>query len=80
MYSKRMFAGWGDMAILGSGSLVSQLAQHGLIDEYQFVVTLVALGRGRPLFDGIQQKVTLKLLKTRIFGNGNVLLRYEPAS
>lgn len=80
MYSKRMFAGWGDMAILGSGSLVSQLAQHGLIDEYQFVVAPVALGRGRPLFDGIQQKVTLKLLKTRIFGNGNVLLRYEPAS
>jgi len=66
------------MAILGSGSVVSQLAQAGLIDEYQFVVNPVALGQGKTLFAGIREKLTLKLTKTRPFSNGNVLLSYEP--
>ena len=67
-----------DMAILGSGSIISQLAQAGLIDEFQIVVNPVALGKGRTLFDGIRS-LPLKLTKTRAFGNGNVLLCYEPA-
>jgi dihydrofolate reductase len=67
-----------DMVILGSGSIVSQLAQEGLIDEYQIVVDPVALGKGRTLFDGIREKLPLKLKKTRTFINGNVLLCYEP--
>jgi dihydrofolate reductase len=66
------------MAILGSGSIVSQLAQEGLIDEYQIVVNPIVLGKGRTLFDGLRKKLTLKLTKTRAFGNGNVFLRYEP--
>ena len=66
------------MAILGSGSIVSQLAVEGLIDEYQIVVNPVVLGKGRTLFEGIKEKLTLKLTKTRTFGNGNVLLCYEP--
>ena len=66
------------MAILGSGSIVSQLAQAGLIDEYQIVVKPVALGEGRALFEGIKQRLSLKLTKTRSFTNGNVLLSYEP--
>ena len=69
-----------DMAILGSGSIVSQLAQEGLIDEYQIVVNPVVLGKGRTMFDGIKEKLTLKLTKTRTFGNGNILLCYEPAA
>jgi dihydrofolate reductase len=67
-----------DMAILGSGTLVSQLAQEGLIDEYQIVVNPVILGKGRTMFEGVTKKLTLKLTKTRTFGNGNVLLCYEP--
>jgi len=67
-----------DMVILGSGSIVSQLAQEGLIDEYQIVVNPVALGDGRTMFDGIREKLILKRTKTRTFGNGNVLLCYEP--
>lgn len=67
-----------DMVILGSGSVVSQLAQHGLIDEYQVVVIPVALGRGKTMFDGVEEKVLLKLKNTRTFGNGNVLLTYAP--
>ena len=66
------------MVIFGSGSIVSQLAQAGLIDEYQIVVNPVVLGKGRTMFEGIQEKLTLKLTKTRTFGNGNVLLCYEP--
>jgi len=67
-----------DMVIFGSGSIVSQLAPEGLIDEYQIVLDPVALGKGRTMFDGIKEKLPLKLTKTRTFGNGNVLLWYEP--
>ncbi len=67
-----------DMVILGSGSVVSQLAQEGLIDEYQIVMNPVVLGEGRTMFDGIKEKLTLKRTKTRTFRNGNVLLCYEP--
>ncbi|SRR6266545_1386814 len=65
-----------DIAILGSGSIVSQLAPEGLIDEYQIVITPVVLGKGRTMFEGIKGKLALKLTKTRVFANGNVLLCY----
>jgi dihydrofolate reductase len=67
-----------DMVIFGSGSIVSQLAQESLIDEYQIVVNPIVLGKGRTMFEGIKEKLNLKLTKTRTFGNGNVLLCYEP--
>ena len=69
----------GDMAILGSGSIVSQLAQ-GVIDEYQIVVNPVVLGNGRTMFDGITTNLPLNLTRTRTFGNGNVLLCYASAT
>jgi len=68
------------MVILGSGSIVSQLAQAGLIDSYQFVVNPIILGKGRTMFDGVKDKLNLKLTKTRAFGNGNVFVSYEPAA
>jgi dihydrofolate reductase len=68
-----------DMAILGSGSLVSQLAEARLIDEFQIVVNPVVLGQGNALFDGIKDGLPLKLASSRSFGNGSVFLRYEPA-
>ena len=76
---RRMKKGAGDdMVIFGSGTIISQLAQEGLIDEYQIVVDPTALGNGRTMFDGIKEKLTLKLKNTRTFSNGNVLLCYEP--
>ena len=66
-----------DMVILGSGSIVAQLAQEGLIDEYQIVVNPIVLGKGRTMFDGVKEKLRLKLTKSRTFGNGNVFLSYE---
>ena len=66
------------IAILGSGSIVAQLAPEGLIDEYQVVVNPVVLGQGRTMFDGIKERLHLKLTKTRTFSNGKVFLCYEP--
>jgi dihydrofolate reductase len=67
-----------DMVILGSGSIVSQLTDARLIDEYQVVLSPVVLGGGRTMFDGVRQKLSLTLKRTRAFGNGNVVLWYEP--
>ncbi len=65
------------MVILGSGSIVSQLTQAGLIDEYQMVVNPIVLGKGKTMFEGLKEKVPLTLTKTRAFGNGNVVLWYQ---
>ena len=66
-----------DMVLMGSGTIVSQLTQERLIDEYQVVVIPIVLGQGRTMFEGPQERLPLKLTKTRTFGNGNVLLCYE---
>ena len=68
-----------DMVILGSGSVVAQLAGAGLIDEYQLIVNPLVLGDGRTLFEGLKKPVPLKLVNTRGFKNGNVLVSYQPA-
>ncbi len=69
-----------DLAIMGSGTIVAQLAREGLIDDYEIVVVPVVLGAGRTLFEGLTMKLNLRLTSTRRFANGNVLLRYEPAT
>ena len=69
-----------DMVIMGSGSIISQLAAEDLIDEYQIVLVPVVLGKGRTMFDGIKDKLLLKPTKTRTFGNGNVFMCYEPVT
>ena len=68
------------MVILGSGSIVAQLAQHNLIDEYQIALCPTALGSGRTMFEGLKSKLSLKLTKSRAFSNGNVFLCYQPVS
>jgi dihydrofolate reductase len=66
-----------DMVILGSGSVVSALTKAGLIDEYQFVVVPVVLGKGRTMFEGVSEKIPLRQTKSKSFDNGNVFLSYE---
>jgi dihydrofolate reductase len=66
------------MAIMGSGSVVAQLADEGLIDEYQIVVVPVALGAGRTMFEGVKKPIRLRRTSSRSFANGNVVLCYEP--
>jgi dihydrofolate reductase len=69
-----------DMLVFGSGSIVSQLAEHGLIDEYQIVVNPTLIGSGRPLLDNLSKSARLNLLDVKQYPTGNVLLRYEPQS
>ncbi|MGO4437475.1 dihydrofolate reductase family protein [Rhizobium sp. RAF56] len=77
---RRLKAGAGpDLVVLGSGSIARQLAEAGLVDEFQFVVVPVALGSGRTMFDGIDNRLALKLTRSRTFANGNTLLCYAPA-
>jgi dihydrofolate reductase len=67
-----------NMVILGSGSIVSQLAQQNLIDEYQVALSPIVLGKGRTMFEGVKDKLNLKLTKSRTFGNGTVFTCYQP--
>ncbi|RDE17930.1 MAG: riboflavin biosynthesis protein RibD [Candidatus Thorarchaeota archaeon] len=67
-----------DLVVLGSGTIVSTLTQLGLIDEYRIIVNPVVLGDGKTMFRGIRDRLSLRLLKTRTFRSGNVLLYYEP--
>jgi dihydrofolate reductase len=67
-----------DMVIMGSGTIVSQLTQAGLIDEYQIIVQPLILGKGRTMFDGITKRVAVKPMATRTFKNGKIFIRYEP--
>lgn len=68
-----------DIVILGSGSVVSQLASARLIDEFQLVVSPIALGKGRTLFQTLHEPLPLKRTRSRSFENGNVVIWYEPA-
>ena len=62
--------------IFGSGTIVQQLTDAGLIDEYFIAVTPVVLGKGKPLFSDVQKR-NLQLKQSRQFESGNVLLRYR---
>lgn len=66
----------GDLAILGSGTLVTALASLGLIDRYDLMINPVILGEGKRLFAGISHPPGLALEKTRTFKNGCVLASY----
>lgn len=76
---RKMKAEPGDgMVVLGSGSIVAQLAAAGLVDEYQLVVLPVVLGSGRTMFDGVPGPLGLELKGSRAFPGGKVLLTYGP--
>ena len=66
-----------NILVIGSASIVQQLTNLGLIDEYHLLVHPVVLGSGKPLFKDISQKHHLKLLEAKTFGNGIVMLRYS---
>jgi dihydrofolate reductase len=68
-----------DLAVFGSANLLSTLMRLDLIDEHRVMVNPVLLGSGTPLFQNIDHKVDLRLVKTRPFQSGNVLLSYRPA-
>ena len=63
---------------VGSPSLIVALTKLNLIDEYQLCVHPVILGSGLPLFKNINNTVILKLIKTKTFGSGAIVLYYKP--
>jgi dihydrofolate reductase len=69
-----------ELLVMGSGQIVAQLTDAGLVDLYQIVITPHVLGHGRTLFEGVKGRRDLKLTKSRSFSNGNVVLWYESAT
>jgi dihydrofolate reductase len=67
-----------NITVLGSGSIVNQLAEAGLVDEFQVMIHPVAIGNGTAFLKDIHKKIDLVLSKTRTFKSGIVLLCYQP--
>lgn len=65
---------------VGSRSLIMQLMKLKLIDEFQLCVHPVIAGSGLPLFENIHERTILKLIKTKTFSGGAVILYYQPAN
>ena len=67
-----------NITILGSGSVVTQLTNAGLIDEYEFLIDPIAIGNGTTIFETINTKLDLTLIESKIFKkSGAVLLTYR---
>jgi dihydrofolate reductase len=74
---KRIKEGLGkDIMLFGSGMLTSALTRHRLIDEYQFVLSPVVLGKGHSLVTGVEDGPKLRLLDQQRYPSGIVMLRY----
>jgi dihydrofolate reductase len=67
-----------DVLIFGSGDLVNTLMRHGLIDEYRIMVFPVIVGSGKRLFEDGSETTALRLVNTKTFGSGVVVLTYRP--
>ncbi|MGX1585720.1 dihydrofolate reductase family protein [Microbacterium sp. NPDC055502] len=65
---------------VGGVTLPVALAQHGLIDEYEFLVHPVVAGHGPPLLGGLTGQLRLELVDRRELRSGAVVTRYRPAS
>ena len=67
-----------DIAVFGSSDLSVELMKHDLIDEFRVLINPVILGGGKTIFKGISGRYKLKLIDTKVFKSGNVLLYYQP--
>ena len=67
-----------EIAVFGSADLLSTLIRMDLIDEHRIIVNLIVLGSGPPLFKNVKEQLKLKLIQSRTFASGNVLLYYQP--
>lgn len=64
--------------LVGSRSLIIQLLNANLIDEFQICVHPIIEGKGLRLFDQIKDRIMLKLIKTKTLSSGSVLFYYKP--
>jgi dihydrofolate reductase len=69
-----------DILIFGSSDLTVDLVRAGLVDEVRVMVNPIVLGAGKSLFNTAQERIGLRLLDTRTFKSGNVLLSYQPVA
>lgn len=67
-----------DIIVYGGAGFVSSLVKTNLIDEYNLVVNPTALGKGMTIFNDLDEKLNLQLVKAGSFDSGEVLLCYEP--
>lgn len=67
-----------NILVAGSGRLVHTLMQHQLVDEYRFMVHPLVLGKGKRLFTEETGQVKLRLVETKAFTTGIVILHYQP--
>ncbi|MEP7268239.1 MAG: dihydrofolate reductase family protein [Saprospiraceae bacterium] len=80
-HSRPASGGGGSKDILvGSRSLIMHLLKLNLIDEFQLCIHPVIAGSGLPLFENLNDRTTLKLLSTKTFSGGAVILYYEPTN
>ncbi|HTS54053.1 MAG TPA: dihydrofolate reductase family protein [Burkholderiales bacterium] len=63
---------------VGGSELATSFLEQGLMDELRIVLTPILLGEGKPVFDGIKKRYPLRLLSTKEFKSGNVVVIYEP--
>jgi dihydrofolate reductase len=68
----------GEILVPGSTQLVQALIEHGLADELRLMVHPVVVGAGRRLFGPLNDTKPLRLVRTRVVGDGVVILTYEP--
>jgi dihydrofolate reductase len=64
---------------IGGSELVASLRNPKLNDDYRFLIVPVVLGAGKPIFQGIRQRLNLKLISTKIYKSGMTGLYYRPA-
>lgn len=69
----------GDIAILGSGTLVRSLLRYGLIDELKLMIHPIVVGSGKRLFDEGEERMPLELVGSKTFETGVLYLTYQPA-
>jgi dihydrofolate reductase len=69
----------GDIVVHGSARLVQALVEHDLVDELRLMVFPVVLGTGKRLFGETSDKKPLRLVDSRVVGDGVAILTYEPA-
>lgn len=65
-----------DIWLFGGASLTASLMQEGLVDELWLSVHPILLGRGKPLFSGITERIQLELTETKAYDTGLVSLKY----
>lgn len=70
----------GNDIFVGSRSLIIQLLNSNLIDEFQVCIHPVIEGKGLPLFDHIKCRTIFKLIKTKSLNSGVTVFYYEPTS